>query len=1151
MELRRRSLALPSMVFLALTQSLYAQTPNATITGTISDTAGARVPNVEVVARKVDTGLTFRARSSEDGTYTIPAIPIGPVEVTASAPGFKQFQQKNLVLEVNQRLRLDIVLELGTVTETVTVTAEVPRIDTEDSSLGTVVEQERIEQLPLNGRHVFSLVQLVAGVQPVDRDADGFAEITNQGFSQMRINGGPVYGNQIMLDGGVNTVPVHGEISVVPQADTVKEFKVETNGLKAEYGQSSGGVINVVTKSGSNRLSGSAYEFIRNDFFDARNAFAVDKDPVTGRYNPMLRYNQYGLTLGGPVFLPRVYNGKGRTFFYMGYEQWRYKSGSLNRGTVPPELERRGDFSQTRNGLGQLLPIYDPATTRPNPNGSGWVRDPMPGNIVPRDRWDPVSVKLLEFMPMPNVPPINIYTNTNNFLSLAPAPVLQGNTQIKVDHRFSQKDSIFVRYSRNRNHRGGGGYGMGPADPALFARDDQRDNHNAVISHTHVFSTRVLNEFRGNVTRQYLDFRHMSAGGNWPQKLGFPPIIPQDLFPRIDISGYLSLGATNPTYGKRAQHNIQFTDSLTVIRGKHQMKLGTDQRWVRLNYITRNYPSGQYTFSASLTSNPQVSAGTGVSMASFLLGEVGGGTLEIRPAFSFHAWMNGSYIQDDWKVTPRLTLNLGLRYDFSSEPVERHNRYSNFDPFLINPQTGLRGVMQYAGLDHPRHFVNTDGNNWGPRFGFAYALTKDGKTAVRGAFGVLYLNDLSANTSGDNSNSLGFSAATPFVSPVTGPFRAFRLSEGPARLVQPAGPSGGPSAFRGLSVRYQDPNTRAPYQLQWNFTIDRALPQKWTASVGYAANRGVKLFGGNYDINQMDPQYFALGMALQNSAPNPFAGQIPGTSLNNPTISRTQSLKPLPDYLTIVTFANHGASSIYHSLQVTVQRRYSNGLSVLVSYTNSKLINDSTSNAGGGANSLGDFRIGAYNRRLERGLDPNDISQRMVISSVYELPFMKKSRSWQARLIRGWQLNSITTVQSGDPLEVRGANNFTGINWPDVIFDPTLHGEDRNVLRWFNTDAFRNPADWTIGNAPRSLPKTRGPGMFTMNLSLFKVFRPSERLRTEVRAEAFNAFNHMNPNDPNLSFSPNRQGVSTNPSFGRIPTAGPARRLQFGLRLSW
>jgi outer membrane receptor protein involved in Fe transport len=1128
----------------------FAQSPNAAITGTISDAGGARVPSVEVLVRHVDTGLTFTAKSSEDGTYTLPSIPIGTVDLSATAQGFKTFQRKGILLEVNQRARVDITLELGAVNETITVTAEVPRIDTETAALGAIVEQERIEQLPLNGRHVFSLVQLVAGVQPANPDNDGFAEITNQGFSQMRVNGGPTYGNQIMLDGGTNTVPVHGEISVVPQADSVKEFKVETNGLKAEYGQSSGGVINVVTKSGGNRVTGSAYEFVRNDYFDARNAFAVDKDPVTGRYNPMLRYNQYGGTLGGPVVIPKLYSGRNRTFFYVGYEQWRYKSGSLARGTVPTERERSGDFSQTRNSLGQLLGIFDPSTTRANPNGSGSVRDPFPGNVIPSSRFDKVAVNVLKYMPQANVPGINQYTNSNNFLSLAAAPVLQSTTQIKIDHRFTPSDSMFARYSRNRNHRGGGGYGLGPADPDLFARDDQRDNHNFVLSETHIVTPNILNEFRGNITRQHLDFLHGSVGGNWPEKLGFPSMIPQDLFPRINVESFLNLGATNPTYGNRSQHNIQFTDSLTILRGRHQIKIGTDQRWVRLNYNTRNYPSGLYSFSSSLTSNPQQSAGTGFGLATFLLGEVSGGQLDIRPAYSFHAWMNGSYVQDDWKVTPRFTVNLGLRYDFSSEPVERHNRFSNFDPYVINPQTGMRGSLVYAGAERSRQFVNRDYNNLGPRVGLAYALTGDGKTAVRSAFGILYMNDLSGNTSGDNANSLGFSSSTPWAAPVSNQ-RAFKLSEGPANIIKPLGPEGGATAFRGLNVRYQDSNARVPYQVQWNFTIDRALPGRWTASVGYAGNHGVKLFGGNYEINQINPEYFSsLGLALQNTVPNPYAGKIPGSSLNNASVSRLQTLRPMPDYLNVTTFANHGNSSIYHSLLVTVQRRYSNGLSVMVSYTNSKLIDETTS-SGGSQSGADNYRIGAYNRRLDRGIDTGDVSQRMVISNVYELPFFKKNKGWDRRILGGWQLNSITTLQTGDPVEVSGANNFTSINWPDLLSNPTLKGSDRNPYRWFNTDSFRNPADWTIGNTSRSLPDTRNPGMFTMNLSLFKVFKTSEKVRTEIRGEAFNAVNHVNLGSPNASFSPNRQGVSTNALFGRITAARPARRLQFGVRLSW
>jgi len=1139
-------------ILLLSTAAIWAQNPNGAVSGFISDPSGVRIAGVEVVVTQTATGIQFRTVTSHEGAYVVPSIPIGPVSLTATMQGFKKFVRSGMTLEVDQRMRVDFTMELGAVTESVTVTAEIPRIDSDVSSIGSIVEQERIEQLPLNGRHVFSLVQLVAGVQPLDRDADGFAEITNQGFSQMRINGGPTYGNQILLDGAMNTVPVHGEISVVPSVDSIKEFKVETNGLKAEYGQSSGGVINVVTKSGSNRISGSAYEFLRNDFFDARDFFAVNKDPVTGRYNPMLRYDQYGGTFSGPVVLPKIYNGKGRTFFFASYEQWYYKSGSLNQATVPTALERSGDFSKSLTSLGAAQPIYDPATTRVNPNGSGYVRDPIPGNLIPKNRWDPVAVKVLGFMPLANVPPINQFTNQNNYLSLSPAPDKQGTLQTKVDHRFSDKDSVFVRYSRNRNERDGGGYGLGAADPAQFSRIDFRDNHNFVVSETHVISTNILNELRLNATRQHLDFTHLSANGGWPAKLGLPASVPQDLFPRFDISGILSLGPSTNMYGTRAQHTVQFTDSLTIIHGKHQFKIGTDQRWMRLNWQKKEYPGGQYGFSASLTSNPQVSAGTGLAMASFLLGQVASGQIQYLPSYSFHSWMNGTYFQDDWKVAKRLTLNLGLRYDMSSEPVERWNRFSNFDPFKINPQTKLPGMLLYGGTDIDRHFVNPDWNNWGPRVGAAYALTADGKTAVRSAFGILYMNDISGNTSGDNSNSFGFSQSVPFVSPGGLPQPAFVLSAGPPTLPTPLGVAGGPSAFRGLSVRFQDPNVRTPYQVQWNFSLDRSLPGQWTVSLSYNGSHGVKLFGGNYDINAIDPANYALyGNSLQNSVPNPFAGQLPGTSLNNATVSRSQALKPLPDYVSVTTFANHGNNSIYHAGQLTAQRRYSNGFSLMLSYTKSKLIDEVSSSGGVQGTGVDDYRLGKYNRRLDRAVDRNDISQRAVISGMYELPFGKKSNALYARFIRGWQMNEITTIQTGDPLEIRGANNLTGINFPDVLRNPTLSGDQRGILTWFDTDAFRNPADWTVGNVGRSLPSTRGPGMFTANLSLFKNFRVTERLKLEFRGEMFNALNHTNPLDPSQTFSPSRTGVNSNALFGRITSASPARRLQFGLRMSW
>lgn len=1148
--------SLVALIALMATAPLLAQSPQGTITGTITDSQGARVPGVEVVATQVDTNLTFKGSSSQDGIYVIPALPVGRYEVNATASGFKTFRRTDIQLEVSQRLRLDMTLELGQLTETITVEGEVSRVRTEESSLGTVVERRRIEQLPMNGRHVFNLVKLVTGVQPIDRGADGFGEITNQGFSQIQFNGAPVYGTQMYLDGGANTVPVHNEIGVVPMVDAVEEFKVETNGLKAEFGQTSGGVVNIVTKSGTNELHGSLYEFFRNDALDARNAFATQVASSTGRIKPVLRYNQYGGTAGGPVWIPKIYDGRNRTFFFVGYEQWRYRNSEIRRATVPTALERGGDFSNTRDSKGALIPIYDPATTKPNPSGSGFVRTVMPGNLVPKDRQDALSLRVQEFMPLPNTPPLDAFTNTNNFYSMAVQPSNQGVTNIRIDHRISDKDSTFFRYSGTRNTRWGQGYGLGPADPDIFARIDQRDNHNFIATETHIFSPSIINEFKANATRQNLPFQSLGYGGDWPEKLGYPSIIPNDMFPAVTIGGMLQIGPTSFSFGQRAQNQVQFADTLTWIKGKHQIKIGVDQRYIRENWINKSNPSGQFSFAAAMTGNPQSQAGTGVGQATYLLGAVTGGSLTVRNHMSFHSWSHASYIQDDYKVTPRLTLNLGLRYDLRSGPVERWNRHSNFDAFSTNPETKMLGMLTYAGVDAPRNFVDRNNTDFGPRIGFAYALTGDGKTVIRGAYGIVHMLTESYDMQADSSNSLGWEATTTFVSTQGSNYPAFQFSTGPSLLVQPKGAAGGPSAFRGLAVRWQSLEAPPPYLQQANLTLQREIMGQWVVSASYSGSRGVHIPGSNYNLNQLDPKYYLeYGLALQNQVANPFYGQIASGGLAGATVSRAQLLLPYPDYGSVMTMANHGNSSSYHSGQFTLEKRYAKGISALISYTGSKLIDESFSSAGS-SGETGDFRIGRLNRRGDRAIDQNDVSQRMVASGVFEMPFGKGKKFASDApmavdyIIGGWQVNTITTIQTGTPLSVRGANN-NALNWPNVTKDPTLKGEDRGVSKWFDTTAFANPPNFVVGNAPRTLPNTRGPGMVSMDLSAFKNFRLREHSVVEFRAEAFNFLNHVNLNNPGTTFSPNAAGVNTNASFGVITSSMKARSVQLGLRLTF
>jgi hypothetical protein len=1149
---------LRSSLLALLAAHALAQSPLATVTGTITDASGAGVPNATVTLRATATSLAYRGLSADNGVYTVPNLPIGPYELTVEAAGFKGYRQTGITLEVAQRLRVDIVLEVGNVAESVNVTAEIPRVQTEDSSVGQVVERRRIEDLPLNGRHVFNLVKIATGVQPRSNATDGFAEISNQTFSQLRINGGPAYGNQFFLDGVSNTAAVHNEISVVPQADIVEEFRVETNALKAEFGQTAGGVVNVVTKAGGNQFHGSLYEFLRNDALDARNAFSTQPDPRTGRIKQVLRYHQFGGTVGGPVWIPKVYDGRNRTFFYAGYEQWRWRStGSPRIGTVALPEWREGNFSNLRDGNGTPILIYDPATTRPNPNGSGFIRDLMPGNVVPRSRMDPLALRVLPFHPAPNAAATNQFTGANNFVALVPSLSNQGVTSVRLDHRFNEANSIFFRYSSNRNTRLDRGWGLEEADPA--ARNDQRDNHNAVVNYTRLIGSSMLNDLRVGITRQYLPFLHPSFDQGWPARLGYPSIIPQDQFPPVQIGGgLLTIGSAGFSGGLRAQNIFQISDNFTISRGRHNFKTGFDLRWWRLSFINRLQPSGFFTFSGALTNNPQVPAGSGFGMADFLLGEVASGNLGVRPFFQFRAIPLGVFFQDDWKVTRNLTLNLGLRYDVSFGPSEMHNRYSSFDPFIPNPTTGMNGQLLYAGSGgFPRTFVDRDNNNFGPRVGFAWDPKGDGKTAIRGGYGLIYLMLESGNTVPDNASAFGFSVDTPFVAPGAGPFKAFQFSQGPPFLLQPQGAAGGPNAFRGFGVRYQDRDAPAGYMQQWNFTMQRSIGRGWVASGIYAGSKGTKVFGSNYDVNQLDPRLFSLGLALQDLVPNPFFGQITSGALSARTISRSQLLRPFPDYLSVQTWGNNGLSTSYHSLQVVVEKRFSDGVSALFSYTMGKLIAESFAIGGGNSGNagVGDFRDGLFNRRVDRAIDPDDVSQRLVASGLWELPFGRgralgrNMNAFADAFLGGWQLNGIWTIQTGQPLTVRGSNNFTGTPYPDLAANPTLPKSERTVERWFNTGAFRNPADFTIGNAPRTLPSTRGPGLNDLSFSIFKTFRFAERARLEVRGELFNALNTVNYNQPNTNFQPNRAGVNANANFGRITSALEARRMQLGLRL--
>lgn len=1130
-----------------------AQSPTGTITGTVTDNQGASLGSVQIVAQNHATQLTYKTQSAEDGTYSLPLLPVGNYEVSATAAGFETFHQLSVTLDVGQRLRIDISLKVGAESQTVTVNAEGPVLQTEESSLGNVIEGRSIQEIPLNGRQPFTLVLLVPGVQTTSLGSNGFADASNQGFSRLRINGGPTAGNQFLLDGAMDTIPTINEVSVIPMVDSIAEFRVLTNTLPAEFGLTSGGVVNLATRTGTNEFHGTAYEFVRNDVLNAINRFASAPNPVNGRVKPVLRYNQFGGTIGGPVRIPKIYNGRDKTFFFFGYEQWHERSATINRTSVPTARQRSGDFSQTFDTTGAVIPIYDPATTRANPAGNGFVRTRFPGNIVPSGRMDSLSLSVLKYMPQPNITPQVALTNANNFFSEPTSGIDQDVIAARIDHRVNSADSVFVRFAGNLNLTRAAGYGLGVADAS--ARNDTRKNYNLAVGETHTFSPFLLNEFRASFVRQNLTFVAPSVGGGWPQKLGFPALIPQTEFPSVQISGNLNLGGSTNTFtdGYRVGTVIQFADGLTLIRSNNTIKVGFEWHPTRYNQAGQIYPSGEFGFSGALTDNPQIPAGTGVPFADFLLGQVATGQQGQNPAFATSAWAAGIYIQDDYKANRKLTLNLGVRYDISGAPTERHNRFSTFLPSAVNPQTGRLGELVYAGVTAPTTYVDYDYNNIAPRFGFAYSV--DPQTVVRGGTGLIYNPVESGDIHQVTNDALGFSSSATFSS--SGPNAAFQFSTGPSALPAPIGASGGPSAFRGQNVYFQNRHAPVPYELQWNLTVQRELPHGWTVSAGYVGNHGVRLYGANYNLNQINPAYYSLyGSKLLNQVPNPFYGKIATGALSGPTISQAQALLPFPDYQGVTTLARHGADSIYHSLEATAEHRYSNGITALVAYTKGKLIDDSTS-SDSGESTDGAFRLGLYDPHLDRSLDSTDVSQNLAVSGVWELPFGAQASGARRILIGGWQINGIVAWQTGVPLSVTGANNFTnttgtsGTTYPNLTGNPTLPASKRSASNWFNTSAFANPAAFTIGNSPRTLSSTRGPNYTNANLSLIKKLYFGDRWILELRTEAFNVFNHPQLNLPNTTFSPNSSGINTNSLFGKVTGALDPRDIQLGAHLSW
>ncbi|MEK7405251.1 MAG: hypothetical protein AAB225_09095 [Acidobacteriota bacterium] len=946
-----------------------------------------------------------------------------------------------------------------------------------------------------------------------------------------------------MVDGGTNNQSYYNDINANPTVDAIEEFKVQSGAMSAEYGLTMGGVINVVTKSGTNSLHGSLYEFLRNSALDARNTFSVSKTPFT--------YNQFGGSVGGPVHLPRLYTGRDRTFFFSQYEEYRFRQGFSSIRTVPTQQEYAGDFSNLRDARGNLIPIFDPSTTRANPSGSGYLRDPLPGNRVPAGRFDPVSKNVIALVPGPNRVPSNPFTNADNYYQVLKIGNPMRQYMGRIDHRFSDKNNFFVRYMNFRHWNVPESGSFLPWE--LSGRTDNWNTRNLVISDTHTFGPRLLNDFRITLARQYFTFIHTTYGQGWPQKLGLPASVPALTRPVMSGTNIPDLDI-GPSNGYRAGLTTQLAETVTYIRGRHTMKYGADIRLLQGHNINMSRPSGSFNFGGSLTTDPQRPAGTGRGLAQFLLGNVSSGSLAIYMGESTRGYSTSFFLQDDWKAGRRLNLNLGLRYDYQSAPVEQNDGNINFDPFGINPENGLPGRSVYAGQDYGRAFLKPQKKDFGPRVGFAYDPFGNASTVIRGGYAIFYEGIFHIDYFGQIQ---GFSSTTTNYDPPNDnpQFPAFQFRDGfPFPPTPPLGRKLGPSAFLSTGVSWDQSNERTPMSQQWSLSVQRKIKGHWLVEATYTANRGTRLSSGDYDYNQLDPQHYSYGLALQNLVPNAYQGKVPGV-LGGAQVRRSQSLLPYPYIARIAVRGPHQGSAIYHALLLTIEKRLSHGFSLLASLTSGKLISDSVRIPlnwfGEQANETG-YQNGKYDRRSERSTDPTDVAQRLVFSGIWELPFgsgrlVHSGNRVVNSLIGGWQMNSITTIQTGLPLIVRGASNFRA-NRPNST-GKSAFLENRSIDQWFDTTAFVNPPDFTLGNVGRTIPDVRAPGVINIDLSVLKDTRIRERMKLQFRAEAFNFPNHVDLGFPNASFLPGPDGLNRSSTFGTIRSARSPRIVQFGLKL--
>ncbi len=1085
--LKTTTLAIVATISLA-----WSQSGNSTISGSINDATGAPVPDAAVTVINIDSGVKLATITNQVGLYRIGALVPGKYRVEAQAQGFDRLARGPLSLQVGQTVAIDLTLTVGKQSETVTVTESAPLVQSQSYQVSQTVDRQMLAGLPLPNRAASSLAALAPGVIMVDAGTG-----TAENYPVFTVAGGRTRNQTFVLDGGnvSNAVGLtrNQQLTTLP-VDAMQEFQVVANNYAAEYGHSTGGMVIMSTRSGTNQYHASLFESLQNDVLNARNFFASNRQPI--------RLNQFGGSFGGPI-------RKDKTFLFLTWEQTRQLTSDTAASTVPTLLNRAGDFSDLRNSSGNPVTIYDPATT------SGTSRQPFPGNRIPLDRFDPVARAALAYYPRPNH--TGTTTNSNNFIGSSRNALDRNIVVARLDHQFRPSDLVTARYYINDSGtKNSGTYGIPISDPAGDLTDVRVQS--ILGSYTHIFSPTLSNDVRFTyLRRKFVDSRP-GAGENFAAELGLTGVS-DAAFPAFSIAGYATLG--NPAGVGRYQTPIldrQILDSFSWYRGKHALKFGVEYRAGANDEIRDRGSAGNFTVSPLITDLPGV-PGTGNALASFLLGEVNTASVQVSDKIQTRASYLAFYAQDDWRITDRLTINAGLRWEAESPRREINNKMNSFDPLAINPVSGTPGVVTFAATGGtPVRAFATDVNNFGPRLGFAYRLPGAAQTVIRGGAGLFYGPTVS-NTIGDTA-SLGFSTSASYVAAQAEYQSAMLLRDGfPAIVKQPLTPAFGavpPGAKPNTGVSFFNPRQVAPISYQYNLGIQRELARNLLAEVGYIGNVSHHLTANDFSLNQVPPQRMGPGDA--------------------------QSRRRFPQFSNVTWINPSIGNSTYHGGFVRAEKRFSGGFAFLAHYTFSKFIDDVES-----ANEYGvtGSYMDAYNRRLDKGLSGSDVPQRLLLTVLYEFPALRGNRIARVAL-GGWRVGVMENAQSGAPFTVVTAANTTnafpaGPLRPNLLYAAVLPSDERTITRWFDSTAFAAPAAFSFGNSPRS--GLRGAPLVTTDATLEKSFALTERWRFDIRGEFFNLLNHANFNIPGYTF-----GTA---DFGVVSSARPGRLAQLSARLSF